>query len=144
MKTPAAAGVFAYSGRVNIAYVSTWIVILALAAVSLFQIALILGAPMGEYAFGGQNPGKLPGKFRAMSGVTLLVYLGIVGHMLAQIEILPRMLPDDLNRIANWVIFGLNILSFVMNSISRSKKERDMWVPVALMLSVASFFVARG
>lgn len=128
----------------NIAYVSTWIVILAMAAVGLFQLALILGAPMGEYAFGGQNPGKLPVKFRAMSGVTLLVYVAIIGHMLAQLGALPRLLPDDLNRAANWALFGLNLLSLVMNSISRSKKERDMWVPVALMLSVASFFVALG
>ena len=128
----------------NIAYVSTWIVILAMAAVGLFQLALILGAPMGEYAFGGQNPAKLPVKFRAMSGVTLLVYVAIIGHMLAQLGALPRLLPDDLNRAANWALFGLNLLSLVMNSISRSKKERDMWVPVALMLSVASFFVALG
>lgn len=128
----------------NIAYVSTWIVIVAMAAVSLFQLALILGAPMGEYAFGGQNPGKLPVIFRAMSGVTLLVYVAIIGHMLAQLGALPGLLPDDLNRAANWALFGLNLLSLVMNSISRSKKERDMWVPVALMLSVASFFVALG
>lgn len=128
----------------NIAYVSTWIVILAMAAVGLFQLALILGAPMGEYAFGGQNSGKLPVKFRALSGVTLLVYVAIIGHMLAQLGALPRLLPDDLNRAANWALFGLNLLSLVMNSISRSKKERDMWVPVALMLSVASFFVALG
>ena len=128
----------------NIAYVSTWIVIVAMAAVGLFQLALILGAPMGEYAFGGQNPGKLPVKFRAMSGVTLLVYVAIIGHMLAQLGALPRLLPEDLNRAANWALFGLNLLSLVMNSISRSKKERDMWVPVALMLSVASFFVALG
>ncbi len=128
----------------NIAYVSTWIVIVAMAAVGLFQLALILGAPMGEYAFGGQNPGKLPVKFRAMSGFTLLVYVAIIGHMLAQLGALPRLLPDDLNRAANWALFGLNLLSLLMNSISRSKKERDMWVPVALMLSVASFFVALG
>ena len=128
----------------NIAYVSTWIVILAMGLVGLFQLALILGAPMGEYAFGGQNPGKLPVKYRAMSGVTLLVYVAIIGHMLAQLGALPRLLPEDLNRAANWALFGLNLLSLVMNSISRSKKERDMWVPVALMLSVASFFVALG
>jgi hypothetical protein len=129
---------------VNIALVSTWIVILALALVSLFQIALIAGAPLGEYAFGGQNPGKLPAKFRIGSVLTLAIYVGIIGHMLAQLGILPKMLPADLNSTANWAIFGLNLLGLLMNAISRSKKERDMWVPVALLLSVASFFVAFG
>ena len=129
---------------VNIALVSTWIVIVTLALVSLFQIALIAGAPMGEYAFGGQNPGKLPAKFRIGSVFTLAIYVGIIGHMLAQLGILSKLLPTGLNSAANWAIFGLNLLSLVMNAISRSKKERDMWVPVALLLSVASFFVACG
>ena len=129
---------------VNIAVVSTWIVIVTLAMVSLFQISLIAGAPMGEYAFGGQNPGKLPAKFRIGSVFTLTIYVGIIGHMLAQLGILPKMLPAELNTAANWVIFGLNLLSLLMNAISRSKKEREMWVPVALLLSVASFFVAFG
>lgn len=129
---------------VNIALVSTWIVIVTLALVSLFQIALIAGAPLGEYAFGGQNSGKLPAKFRIGSVITLGIYAGIIGHMLAQLGIFPRMLPAELNTAANWAIFGLNLLGLLMNAISRSKKERDMWVPVALLLSVASFFVALG
>lgn len=126
----------------NIATASAWIVIVALALVALFQIALIAGAPMGEYAFGGQNPGKLPVRFRVASVITLGVYVAIIGHMLAQLGILQRLLPAGLNTAANWALFGLNLVGLVMNSISRSKKERDMWVPVALLLSVASFFVA--
>ena len=126
----------------NIATVSAWIVIVTLALVALFQIALIAGAPMGEYAFGGQNPGKLPVRLRIASAFMLVVYAGIIGHMLAQLGVLPRLLPTGLNTAANWVVFALNLLGLVMNAISRSKKEREMWVPVALLLSVASFFVA--
>ncbi|MFM5968812.1 MAG: hypothetical protein ACKOQ8_07245 [Micrococcales bacterium] len=128
----------------NIAAVSAWILILTLAFVSLFQIALIAGAPMGEYAFGGQHVGRLPARFRVASAVTLVVYLGIIGHVLAQLGLLTKALPSGLNAAANWAVFGLNLLGLLMNSISRSKKERDMWVPVALLLSVASFFVALG
>ena len=128
----------------NIAAVSAWVVIVTLALVSLFQIALIAGAPMGEYAFGGQNAGRLPARFRVASIVTLAIYLGIIGHVLAQLGLLTKALPAGLNSAANWAIFGLNLLGLLMNSISRSKKERDMWVPVALLLSIASFFVALG
>ena len=129
---------------VNIAVVSTWIVIVTLALVSLFQIALIAGAPMGEYAFGGQNPGKLPAKFRIGSVFTLAIYVGIIGHLLAQLGILPKMLPVGLNSVANWAIFGLNLLGLLMNAISRSKKERNMWVPVLLLSVVLSIIVALG
>jgi hypothetical protein len=51
---------------------------------------------------------------------------------------------DRLNTAANWAIVGLMLVSLVMNGISRSKKERDLWVPVALLLVASSFIVALG
>lgn len=118
--------------------------VVALAAVGLFQIALALGAPMGEYAFGGQHSGRLPARFRVASAVTVLVYLGIAGHYLAQIGVFQPLLEPQLNNIANWILVGFNGLGLLMNSISRSAKERKMWVPVALLLLVCSVFIALG
>lgn len=117
---------------------------MVLALVGLFQVALIAGAPLGEYAFGGQNPGKLPTRFRVASVVTLAVYLGVAGHMLAQLGVLPKLLPTQFNAVANWVIFALNLMGLVMNSITRSRKERMVWAPVALVLAAASLLVALG
>lgn len=128
----------------NAANISSIILIVTFCCVALFQLALVLGAPMGEYAFGGQNPGKLPVGFRVASAISILVYLGIAGHELAQLGVLPKALPANLNAIANWAVFGVSILSLLMNSISRSAKERKLWVPVALLMSVASLLVALG
>ncbi len=124
--------------------IAGWVQIGTLALVALFQLALVLGAPMGEYAFGGTHKGKLPTGFRIASLVSIGVYLGIAGHVAAQLGLVQKLLPAGLNAVANWAIVGLMLVSLVMNGISRSKKERDLWVPVALLLVASSFIVALG
>lgn len=124
--------------------IAGWVQIGTLALVALFQLALVLGAPMGEYAFGGTHKGKLPTGFRIASLVSIGVYLGIAGHVAAQLGLVQKLLPAGLNAVANWAIVGLMLVSLVMNAISRSKKERDLWVPVALLLVASSVIVALG
>ncbi|WP_296630674.1 hypothetical protein [Rhodoluna sp.] len=109
---------------------------------ALFQVALVFGAPMGEYAFGGQHKGKLPARFRFASAVAILIYAAIAGHYLAQIGVLPKLLPAELNDIGNWALVGFNVVGLIMNSISRSKLERQLWVPVLLLLTICSALVA--
>ncbi|MEY4639837.1 MAG: hypothetical protein RLY13_835 [Actinomycetota bacterium] len=122
--------------------IATWISIVTLAFVSLFQLALVLGAPIGEYAFGGAHKGKLPVPYRIGSAVSILIYLATAGHYLAQAGVLDNLLPEHLNNLVNWLLVGLNAMSLVMNGISRSKKERNTWVPVALLLLICSIFIA--
>lgn len=122
--------------------ISAWIVIVTLAFVALFQFALVLGAPMGEYAFGGAHSGKLPARYRAASAVSILIYAAIAGHYLAQLGVLPKLLPTTMNDLANWAVVAFNLVGLVLNSISRSKLERQLWVPVLLLLTICSALVA--
>ena len=122
--------------------ISAWLNILVLLLVTAFQIALISGAPWGEYAFGGQNKGALPRNLRIGSVITSFLYLGIAGHYLAQLGIFPKLLSPELNQIANWAIVGINSLALIMNTITPSKKERMIWAPTALMLLATSVVVA--
>jgi hypothetical protein len=122
--------------------ISAWIVIVTLAFVALFQFALVLGAPMGEYAFGGAHSGKLPARHRAASAVSILIYAAIAGHYLAQLGVLPKLLPTTMNDLANWAVVAFNLVGLVLNSISRSKLERQLWVPVLLLLTICSALVA--
>lgn len=122
--------------------IASWVSVVTLFFVTLFQLALVLGAPIGEYAFGGMHKGKLPVKYRIGSAFSIFIYLAIAGHYLAQAKVLNPLLTDDLNILVNWAIVGLNFLSLIMNSISRSRKERNTWVPVALLLLVCSIFIA--
>jgi hypothetical protein len=121
---------------------SAWLNILVLALVTCFQLALISGAPWGEFAFGGKNKGVLPIQLRIGSVITTFIYLGIGGHYLAQVDVFPRFLGPDMNQIANWAIVGLNALALIMNTITPSKKERMIWAPVAFVLLTTSALVA--
>ena len=112
--------------------------------VSLFQLALVLGAPMGEYTLGGQTQGKLSAKLRIVSAISALLNLAIAGHYLAQTGTIQTLLPSDLNQIANWALVAFTASGLVMNSISRSKKERNMWVPVLLLSLTCAVIVAIG
>ncbi len=115
---------------------------MVLAFVTCFQIALISGAPCGEYAFGGQNKGVLPRNLRIGSAITTFLYLGMAGHYLAQLGVFPKLLSPELNQLANWAIVGINAIALIMNTITPSKKERMIWAPVALVLLGTSLVIA--
>jgi hypothetical protein len=110
--------------------------------VSLFQLALVLGAPMGEYTLGGSNTGRLPTKLRIVSSLSMVLNLAIGGHYLAQTGTVQPLLPADLNQITNWFLVGFTALGLLMNSISRSKKERRLWVPILILSLTCSVIVA--
>ena len=121
---------------------SAWLNVSVLALVTAFQVALISGAPWGEYAFGGKYKGVLPRNLRIGSVITSFLYLSIAGHYLAQLGVFPKMLSPDLNQVANWAVVGLNALALIMNTITPSKKERMIWAPVALVLVSTSIVIA--
>jgi hypothetical protein len=118
--------------------ISAWLNILLLVLVTCFQIAIISGAPWGEYAFGGKNKGVLPKNLRIGSVITSFLYLGIAGHYLTQLGIFPKLLFPELNQVANWAIVGINTLALTMNTITPSKKERMIWAPVLFVLLVTT------
>lgn len=106
-----------------------------------FQIALGLGAPWGKFTLGGKYPDVLPVKARlipVLSTVILALFAAIV---------LTRagfMRPDLLepSRIAIWLPVTYMALGLGLNSISKSKPERRLWVPVILVMLVCALVVA--
>lgn len=112
--------------------------------VALFQLALVLGAPMGEYTMGGQNAGTLPVRLRFVAALSMLLNLAIGGHYLAQTGAVVTLLTTDLNQIANWGLVAFTGVGLILNSISRSKKERQLWVPVLLLAVACAVIVALG
>lgn len=115
-------------------------VILALLAI--FQLALALGAPLGRFAWGGQHR-VLPRGLRVGSLVSILVYAliaVIAWDRVGAIEVFP----EAFSEVAMWVIFAYFVLGILVNAISRSKPERYTMVPVTIVLSVLSLFIAMG
>jgi len=116
--------------------------VFAFTATSLFQLALAFGAPMGEYAYGGQMPGKLPIAYRIASSFSFLLTLGIAGHYLAQLGVVPKLLSEDLNQWVNWGLIGFAAAAAVMNNITRSKKEKQLWGSTTIAMLIAAVIVA--
>jgi hypothetical protein len=110
--------------------------------VSIFQIALALGAPLGEYAYGGARIGKLPTGFRINSVVSAGVMAAIAGHYLAQLGVFQPVLDESGNQIVNWVLVVFMGLAAIANNITRSKKERALWGIPTILMFAASVFVA--
>jgi hypothetical protein len=110
--------------------------------VAVFQIALALGAPWGEYAYGGARVGKLPLGFRINSVVAVFVMVAISGHYLAQLGVFEPILDPDGNSVVNWVLVGFTGLSALANNATRSKKERMVWGIPTILMFLASLAVA--
>ena len=104
---------------------------LILALLALFQVALALGAPLGHFAWGGQDR-VLPARKRIGSVVSILIY-GLMAVVAWDRVGAISIFPDLFSQIAMWVI-----------AISRSKPERYTMVPMSIALSVLSILIAMG
>ena len=103
--------------------------------VCLFQMALIFGAPWGEFTMGGQTKGKLPIQGRVTAGISILVLILMAQGLLAKYGTgLISGWPSALITVLVWLTFAYAVLGFVMNWLTRSKKERMVWGPVATIL----------
>ncbi len=105
-----------------------------------FQIALALGAPWGAYAMGGKFPGQFPAPMRVAAFVQALVLMTLVGAVLARAGLALRALESESWLI--WVAVAFSAVSVVLNSITPSKRERLVWVPVAAVMLASSLTVA--
>ena len=116
--------------------------VVLLGVVTVFQIALALGAPLGHAAWGGSHEGALPGKLRVASGVTGLVVYPVIGlYVLASAELIePDWMPGT-GKTGMWILAGLFPLGTLANFASRSKRER-LWGPVSLIIAVCCGIIA--
>lgn len=113
-----------------------------LAALVLFQVALVFGAPLGYLAWGGANR-VLPVGFRLASVVGIALYAGVALILLDRAGVVD-VVADNVARTGTWIVVGLFALGAVMNLASRSAPERLVMTPVALALATLAFIVARG
>jgi hypothetical protein len=111
-----------------------------LGALTLFQACLIAGAPLGRFAWGGQND-VLPPRLRIGSGVSIALY-AVFAVLILQAAGAVTLLPRGLVAVAIWVLAGYSALGIVMNAVSRSRPERRVMTPVALVLASVCLVLA--
>lgn len=111
---------------------------------AVFQLALALGAPWGQAAYGGAVA-ELPRELRVSSAVAAIVWplVGLVVLRRAGWRVWAP-LPAAALPVASWGIVGLAGLAVVLNAITRSPLERAVWLPVCLVLFTTTLIVARG
>jgi len=114
----------------------------SLIAMSIFQILLIKGRPYGEYAWGGKHK-VLPRNLRWGSVSSLFIYAFMALVTIEKSGISNSFLSESFTRSAMWFIFGYMVLGVLMNAASRSKKERNTWTPILVILAIVTFLIAR-
>lgn len=112
-----------------------------IAVVVLFQLALALGAPWGEMAMGGKFPGRLPLRMRiaALVQIAVLVFIALIVLTRAGV-ILDEF--SSLSKLAIWAVVVFSLIGTILNTITPSKKERMLWVPVTTVLLICATYVA--
>lgn len=114
--------------------------LLIVAAVIGFQLCLIAGAPWGRLTQGGRHDGALPASGRIAAGLSILLLAGMGGAIASAAGLFPGW-PGW----TGWVAIGVHGLSTVLNWITPSRAERNLWGPVTtLMLALAVWVVLVG
>ena len=113
-----------------------------LAGLAVLQAGLAAGRPWGRLAWGGQHE-VLPSRLRVSSVMSILAYACFAAILLAAAGVLD-LVRQGFADVAIWVLTAYFALGVVMNRISRSRTERAVMTPVALLLAVCSLVVALG
>ena len=111
--------------------------------VVLFQFALVIGFPWGEYAMGGKFKGKypIPMRIAAVFQMFILLLMGVV------VIIKARLAFEHYYSIAVsgiWVVVGFCILATILNFLTKSVVEKRIWAPISLLLLISSLIVSIG
>ncbi|KRE81022.1 hypothetical protein [Arthrobacter sp. Soil762] len=106
-----------------------------LAALAVFQAALIEGAPLGRFAWGGQH-NILPTKLRIGSATSIILYILFAYVALAKAGMAAPLVNQGFTDVFCWVLTAYFAVGIVLNGISRSKPERLVMTPTVVILTV--------
>ena len=112
-----------------------------LGALAVFQLALVFGAPIGHFAWGGADR-VLPRPKRIGSVVSIVLYAAFAWVFLMKSGLVAMVLPEIVVDVAAWVIAGYFALGIPLNAMSRSRPERYTMTPIVIVLLVLAVIVA--
>lgn len=113
---------------------AAWIATGLLTGLVFFQLLLVAGRPLGEYAWGGGQR-LLSRGLRIASAVAVLLYVSAAVAILEAAGVTRLTTAEEWTVIATRTFAVLFAVGVVMNAISRSRKER-VWAPVSLALAL--------
>jgi hypothetical protein len=115
---------------------SAVVAVVLLAALAVFQVALAAGAPIGQFAWGGQHR-VLPSRLRIGSAVSTALYA-----VFALIIWVAASRSSAVAEVGIWVLTAFFGLGIPMNAASRSRPERLLMTPVVFVLALCCLVIA--
>ena len=113
-------------------------------AIAVFQAALALGGAAGTSGLGRGRRTHLSPGLRVASGIAALFWLLAGAVVLARSGVGATFLPDVVARWETWILVVVLAIGAVIYAASSSPWERYLGAPLALVLAVVCFFLARG
>ncbi len=120
---------------------AAYIYVLLMFAVIFFQFCLTIGLPWGAASMGGKFPGKYPPKMRLISFLNMILLSLMVIIVLVKAElILPQFI--SASSVAIWFVVIFAIIAPILNTITKSKIERNIWAPVTTIQLICVLIIA--
>lgn len=112
---------------------------------ALFQVALALGVPWGQYAFGGRavrDDGTLPPAYRLASAVAAVLLLLFAAVILVRGGVIGSAGDSTVVTVLSWVIVAFMAINTPMNFMGKHWIERYVFGGITLVLVVLCAVVA--
>lgn len=105
------------------------------------NILLIAGLPLGELTMGGQYK-ILPKRMRIMAVMSVVIQIFAIIIVLQGGGYIELWFSHNVTKVICYVFFGYLILNSIMNFLSKSKKEKYIMTPLALLAGISFFITA--
>ena len=112
-----------------------------LGALAVLQLLLIVGMPLGRFAWGGQQH-RLSPRLRVAAGLSIVIYAVFAGIALAHAHVIASPVPSLIIVIAMWIITTYLLLSVLPNLASKSIHEKRLMTPVSTVLAILALLIA--
>lgn len=99
--------------------------------IAVIQLLLTIGLPWGEITMGGYHKGKLPGKLRVLSLLSVFILFFFSTVTLHHAEVIATRLSFPFTTIMIWFIAAFLGLNMIANLFSKSPKEKWIMTPLA-------------
>jgi hypothetical protein len=109
--------------------------------VTIFQLALAFGAPLGNFANGGKYPGRLPKNMRFLPFIQIAILGVFLYIVLIQTKIISNQ-PTAIGSIGIWFVVVFFFLGSILNLSTPSKPERMVWGPINVITFIAVLLIA--
>jgi len=119
--------------------ISDWMALIASAGIlclAVFQILLAVGRPYGAAAFGGTHT-VLPPRLRLASAVSSVLFFGALVVVLVRAGLFGVAGKSTFVSVITWIFVAVFGLSAIANIASRSRWERYLMAPIAVVLATS-------